>query len=324
MVGGLQRRDVARTGAHGADPELRPAGRSRSRRCGARQPRNHAVQSVPDARREREHLHQSRVPQRTDASAESADTLAESYLRGRHAQLTLVRAGHLGTIAPRYRGCSRQSAGRGRKPQGRGHHVGERGGRSLLQPARFGLSTGDLPAHPGYSPGIAGSHHETAGRRCRHSIGPAPVRATRVHRGGDHPDPAARNRADRESDQPPAWEEPRRGLARTEPDRAGHAARRARRFAFRSVGAPPGHSRGRAKPDRSQCPDRRREGRLFSANQPDRIPGWPGHPIIEFVQRAQRHLEFHAAGDAAHLHGRAHQVEREAAGSIARRCADPI
>ena len=55
-------------------------------------------------------------------------------------------------------------------------------------------------------------------------------------------------------------------VARTQPDRTGDA-RSARRFALRAAGAPAGHSRGRAEPDRRQCPDRRREGGVLSANQ---------------------------------------------------------
>ncbi len=78
-------------------------------------------------------------------------------------------------------------------------------------------------------------------------------------------------------------------------DRTGDAARGARRFAFRSAGAPAGHSRGRANLDRRQCRDRRREGGLLSADQPDRISGRARHATIELVQRTQRRLEFHAA-----------------------------
>ena len=51
-----------------------------------------------------------------------------------------------------------------------------------------------------------------------------------------------------------------------------------------SAGAPARYSRGRAEPDRRQRPDRRRQGRLFSANQPERIPGRAGHATFESVQ----------------------------------------
>ena len=48
-------------------------------------------------------------------------------------------------------------------------------------------------------------------------------------------------------------------------------------LAVRAAGAPARHSRGRAESDRRQRRDRRRQGRLFPANQPERISGRAEH-----------------------------------------------
>ena len=104
----------------------------------------------------------------------------------------------------------------------------------------------------------------------------------------------------------------------TEPHRTGHAAGRAGRPAFGSAGAPSGHSRGGTEPDRGQCRDRRRQGGLFSANQPERVPGRAEHAAIQALQRAEQGLELRPASDAADLYRRAPQVEREAGGGADR------
>ncbi len=88
------------------------------------------------------------------------------------------------------------------------------------------------------------------------------------------PELARTDRANREPDQPAAREESRRSRPRTQPDRAGVATRSTYGLAFHFIGAPAGYPRGGAEPDRRQCRDRGCEGRVFSANQSERIPGW--------------------------------------------------
>ncbi len=70
------------------------------------------------------------------------------------------------------------------------------------------------------------------------------------------------------------------------------------------IGAPAGYPRDGGKLDRGQCPDRRRQSRLFSANQPHRISRRPRQPTVELIQRTEFSMEFCPASDAAHFHGR--------------------
>ena len=60
-------------------------------------------------------------------------------------------------------------------------------------------------------------------------------------------------------------------------------ARSAARVAFGLAGAPARYSSGGAKPDRSQCPHRCGESRVFPANQLDRIPRRTRHAVVQLV-----------------------------------------
>ena len=112
--------------------------------------RHYPVRSVAEVAPRRGEIPRSAFARWTDSSAASFVPSQNRTFGTSCVELALVRGGYLGQVAACHRSRSRQSAGRGRDPEGRDDDVGQRRARRLLQPARAGLSTGDFPAYAGH------------------------------------------------------------------------------------------------------------------------------------------------------------------------------
>ena len=164
-------------------------------------------------------------------------------------------------------------------------------------------------AHSANARGVARIDQVAAEGRRLHTSRPAAGRTTGRYRRRDHPRHTTADRADRESDQAIARRKPGQCGARAEPGRPEAAAGRSRRHALGVAGAPSRYPGRGAGSDRRQRRNRRRQGGLLPAIEPQRIPGWTKHAIVESVQRSAQRVEPDAAGYAADLHRRTHQIQ---------------
>ena len=117
------------------------------------------------------------------------------------------------------------------------------------------------------------------------------------------PEYRATHRTDGEPDQPAAWPKSRADNAGATVDGAGAAAVRSFRIAVGVARAAPGHPRRRAKAHLGECDDRRRQGGLLSANQPDGFAGISEQPVVESLLGLNGSLAVRASSRATDLYG---------------------